>query len=83
MEMILIYGVMFGLLYFILIRPQKKKQKQLADMREAAKVGDKVVTIGGVVGVVKTVKEDDIHVEVGNDKIILKLKKWAIGSIEE
>lgn len=64
--------------YFFLIRPQKKKDKQDADMRKNLQVGDEVVTVGGVVGIVFQVKEDTVVVETGGDRSKIRVKKWAI-----
>ena len=64
--------------YFFLIRPQKKKEKKDADMRKNLQVGDEVVTVGGVVGIVFSVKEDTVVVETGGDRSKIRVKKWAI-----
>lgn len=64
--------------YFFLIRPQKKKDKQDANMRKNLQVGDEVVTVGGVVGIVFQVKEDTVVVETGGDRSKIRVKKWAI-----
>lgn len=73
----------FALMYFLIIRPQKKKNQQLTDMRSSIKKGDEVVTIGGIVGTVLSLKEDDVVLEVGSARVKLKFKKWAISSIEK
>lgn len=64
--------------YFFLIRPQKKKEKSDAEMRKNLQVGDEVVTVGGVVGIVFSVKEDTVVVETGGDRSKIRVKKWAI-----
>lgn len=64
--------------YFLLIRPQKKKDKQDAQMRKNLQVGDEVVTAGGVVGIVFSIKEDTVVVETGGDRSKIRVKKWAI-----
>lgn len=64
--------------YFILIRPQKKKDKQDAQMRKNLQVGDEVVTAGGVVGIVFSIKEDTVVIETGGDRSKIRIKKWAI-----
>ena len=64
--------------YFLLIRPQKKKDKKDAEMRKNLQVGDEVVTVGGVVGIVFQVKEDTVVVETGGDRSKIRVKKWAI-----
>ncbi len=64
--------------YFFLLRPQKKKDKKDAEMRNNLQVGDEVVTVGGVVGIVFQVKEDTVVVETGGDRSKIRVKKWAI-----
>ncbi|MCT4632643.1 MAG: preprotein translocase subunit YajC [Firmicutes bacterium] len=73
--------VIFVAFYFLLIRPQKKKNQKMQDMRSNLNVGDQIVTIGGMVGKITSVKEDNIVVEIGADKTRLEFKKWAVGSI--
>ena len=74
-------AALFGLMYFLLIRPQRKKNKELAQMRDALKAGDRVITIGGIKGEVKRISEDDVLLKVGETQI--EFKKWAIGSVEK
>ena len=64
--------------YFLLIRPQRKKDKQDAIMRKNLQVGDEVVTAGGVVGIVFSIKDDTVVVETGGDRSKIRVKKWAI-----
>jgi preprotein translocase subunit YajC len=79
----LIYLVgLFAIFYFLLLRPQQKKNKQLKAMRANIKAGDSITTIGGLVGKVLKVGEDDITVEIGADKLKMKFKKWAVGTVE-
>ncbi|NBI06938.1 preprotein translocase subunit YajC [Senegalia massiliensis] len=66
--------------YFLLIRPQQKKDKKIREMRSNLSVGDQIITIGGIVGKVTKIKEDDITIEVGADKTKFDVKKWAIGN---
>ncbi len=82
-SIILMYVVLFGALWFFMIRPQKKKQQELSKMRNELVVGDTIVTIGGVVGRVAVVKDDEIHMQVGHNQEVLVIKKWAIGSIQK
>ncbi len=79
MTMIIMLVVMFGAMYFLMLRPQKKRQKEEQEMRDNVQIGDEVVTIGGICGRVITVKDDDtIVVETGADRAKVKFKKWAI-----
>lgn len=80
--MILLYGVIIAVFYFILIRPQSKQKKKEEEMRNSLEVGDSIVTIGGIVGRVVSIKDEDIVIETGADRNKMKIKKWAIGSNE-
>lgn len=67
--------------YLFAIRPQKKKEKQVHEMRGSLKVGDDIVTIGGIYGKIIIVKEDIITLEVGTTKTRLDVTRWAVGTI--
>jgi len=76
---VLLYVVILGVFYLLLIRPQKKKEKQIEEMRNSIKEGDEILTIGGIYGKVLNVKDETLTIEVGADKTRLKIAKWAIG----
>ena len=76
-------GLLLVLMYFLMIRPQRKKDKENTAMRNSLKPGDKVVTIGGVVGKVCSVKDDVVTIETGADKVRIKFVKNAIASVEK
>jgi preprotein translocase subunit YajC len=67
--------------YIFAIRPQKKKETQVKEMRNSLRVGDEVITIGGINGKIIKVKEDIVTIEVGTAKTKLDMTKWAIGSV--
>ncbi|NLZ92166.1 MAG: preprotein translocase subunit YajC [Clostridiales bacterium] len=73
--------ILLVVFYFLIIAPQKKKEKKIREMRAALKEGDQIVTIGGIMGKIVSVKEDVVTVEVGSDKVKLKFAKWAVGSV--
>ena len=79
-SMIIIMILMFVVMYFFSIRPQKKREKEEAAMRNSVDIGDKIITIGGISGVVITAKDGDeeIVIETGGDKTRLRVKRWAI-----
>ena len=81
--MILLYGVMFGALYFILFRPQSKKRKKEEKMRQNLQIGDDVTTIGGIMGKIISIKEetDSFVIETGIGSKI-RVKRWAIASCD-
>lgn len=64
--------------YFLLIRPQKKKDKEAKAMRENIQIGDEIMTIGGIVGLVVRKSEDTVVIETGGDKSKLRIKSWAV-----
>ena len=74
--------VVFGVFYFLLIKPQKKKDKQLKEMRENLKVGDKVTTIGGIIAHVAKVEENAVILEIGPNRTKVPFEKWAIGTVQ-
>ena len=75
--------LIIAVFYFILIRPQNKKNKQVQQMRDAIKRGDWVTTIGGFRGRVLRVKDDAVTIEVGSDKVKLEIMRWGISKIED
>ncbi len=68
----------FVIFYFLLIRPQKKKDNEAKAMRENIQIGDEIMTIGGIVGIVVRKSEDTVVIETGGDKSKLRIKMWAI-----
>ncbi len=64
--------------YFILIRPQRKKDKQDAEMRKNLQLGDEVVTAGGIVGIICKIEEETVVIETGGDRSRLRVRRWAI-----
>lgn len=79
---LLIIALPLLVLYLFMIRPQKKKDKQIAKMRNSLIVGDEVTTIGGIVGRVVQIKDDVITIETGSDKSKIRMQRWAINSKE-
>lgn len=79
---LLMWVVVFGVFYFLLIRPQKKKDKELKEMRENLNVGDKVTTIGGIIAHVAKVEENALILEIGPNRTKVPFEKWAIGKVE-
>ena len=78
--------IMFAVMYFLIIRPQKKKEKQTKEMIAAIVVGDVITTIGGIIGKVTKVKDDEILIETGmvgnpNERSTMRFAKWAIRDV--
>ena len=82
-SMLLPMVLIFGVLYFMMIRPQRKKDKAAKEMLRQLKVGDRVCTIGGVYGTIDSIKDDVLTLAVGNDKVKLVFARWAIRNVEE
>lgn len=68
--------------YFILIRPQKKKEKETEEMRKAVQIGDEITTIGGIIGIIVSVKEDNVVIETAGERNKIRIKRLAIQSNE-
>ena len=77
-SMIFMLVGMFAIMYFLMIRPQKKRQKEEQNMRDSVQIGDKITTTGGIMGRIVTVKDDSIVVETGADRTKIKFHKSAI-----
>ncbi len=75
--------IIFVVFYFFLIRPQKKKDKQVKDMLANLKHGDRVCTIGGIYGTIVNIKDDTVTLSVGTDNVKLVFARWGIRSVEE
>ena len=82
MSTIVMLVAMLGIFYFMLIRPENKRKKEAEQMRSSVKTGDKITTIGGIIGTVVHVKDDKILVETGADQVRIEFAKWAISTNE-
>jgi preprotein translocase subunit YajC len=80
---IIMLVLIFAVMYFVMIRPQRKKQKQVEEMRAGVKTGDRITTIGGMKGRVVRVTDDAIMIEAGPDKMRVEFMKWAVSKVEE
>ena len=70
-------ALIFVVMWFFMIRPQKKQQKELQNFRDSLKKGDKVVTIGGIYGTVSEIKEDSVLIEVDHN-VKIRVSKQAL-----
>ena len=75
--------LIFVVFYFVLIRPQRKKDKEAKAMLDNLKVGDRICTIGGIYGTIVKIKDDVLTVEVGEQKTQLIFARWAIRNVEQ
>ncbi len=69
------------IMYFLLIRPQKKREKQINAMRSSIQVGDEIITIGGICGKVVKTKEETLVIQVGADKTKFEVMRWSISKV--
>ncbi|MFI3141085.1 MAG: preprotein translocase subunit YajC [Clostridia bacterium] len=81
-SMIIMMAGMFAIMYFMMIRPQKKRQAQEQEMRNAIDVGDEITTIGGICGRVVTIKEAHLIIETGADRNRMQITRWAVQANE-
>ena len=81
LTLILYMGVFFAIMYFFMIRPQQKQNKQRKAMLESLRVGDKIISIGGIYGKIGKVKEDSVIIQIA-DKVEIELTKNGIASVE-
>ena len=74
--------LLIAVFYFLLIRPEKKRKKEVDAMRSGLKRGDVITTIGGIVGKITNVndEEDLITIETGSDKVKIRIARWAVGT---
>ena len=75
---IIMMALIIVVVWFFIIRPQRKKDKETAKMRSELQVGDEIVTIGGIIGIIVSMKEDSLVIETGSDRSKVRLARWAI-----
>ena len=82
-ETLLFPVLMLAVLYFLMIRPQRKKDKLVKEMLAALVVGDKIITIGGIHGKIVSLKDDTLVIETGSgsEKSNIKISRWAIREV--
>lgn len=78
---ILILILLFVVMYFLMIRPQKKREKETNAMRAGVQVGDEIVTIGGICAKVVKTKEESIVIQVGADKVKMEVMRWSVSKV--
>ena len=72
--------LIFVVFYFLLIRPQRKRDKEIQKMRSSLEVGDEVITSGGIIGRVVSLREDTLVIETGSDRSKIRIQRWAVQS---
>ena len=80
-SMLIYFAVIIFVFYFFLIRPENKKKKQMAEMRDSLSVGDNITTIGGIVGKIVHIEDEYLTLETGEDRVRLQVTKWAVSTV--
>jgi len=82
-QSLLPFVLLIAVFYFMIIRPQRKREKETREMLASLKVGDNVTTIGGICGKIVRIRDDIITIEVGPDKVKLVFERWAIRNVDK
>lgn len=86
MDQLMTFGpllLLIVIMYFLLIRPQRKREKSVNEMRRSLQVGDEIITIGGICGKIVKTKDETIIVQVGADKVKFEMMRWAVSKVVE
>ena len=78
----ILIAVMFVAMYFFMIRPQKKQERETNEMRNNLKVGDEITTIGGIIGRIVSIKEETVMIETGHDRMKIRILKTAVRNVD-
>lgn len=82
MDSMILLLVMIAVFYFLIIRPENKRKKQAEEMRNSIKKGERITTIGGMVGKVVQVNDNTLVFETSEDRVRIEIAKWGIQSTE-
>lgn len=82
MESILMIVMMLAVFYFLIIRPENKRKKTAEEMRNSLRKGDRITTIGGMVGKIVQVNTNTVVFETSDDRVRIEIAKWGIQSTE-
>ena len=74
--------VMFVAMYFFMIRPQKKQEREINNMRDNLQVGDEITTIRGIIGKIVSIKEETLMIETGHDRTKIRILKSAVRNVD-
>jgi len=79
---LIMIGVLLIVMYFFMIRPQKKQEKEIQSMRNNLQVGDEITTIGGIIGKIISIKEETVLLESSGDKTKIRILKSAVKCVD-
>ena len=82
LTMILMFGGLLLVMYFVMIRPQKKQEKEQNDMRNNLAVGDEITTIGGIIGKIVSIKEETCVIETSHERTKIRILKTAVSRVD-
>ena len=74
--------LLFVFLYFFMIRPQKKQEREINNMRNNLQVGDEITTIGGIIGKIISIKEETVMIETGHDRTKIRILRSAVRNVD-
>ncbi len=77
---IIMMFVLLAILYFFMIRPENKRRKKAEELQNSLKKGDKITTIGGIVGTIVQVNEGTVVIETSDDRVRMEITKWGVSS---
>ncbi|MGP1569328.1 MAG: preprotein translocase subunit YajC [Eubacteriales bacterium] len=80
-QQLIIFALLLFAMWFLIMRPQKKKEKEINSMRNSLKQGDEIITIGGIYGKIMKVKDESVIIQVGVDKVKFEITKWAVSKV--
>ncbi len=75
-------AILIGAMYFFMIRPQKKQEKETAKMRDSLVVGDEITTIGGIIGKIVSIKEETCIIETGRERTTMRILKSSVARVD-
>lgn len=80
MQPLILTFAFMGMFYFMAIRPETKRKKELDNLRNSLKEGDEITTIGGISGKICAIKDATIVLETGADRVRIELARWAVAN---
>lgn len=80
MSTLIMIVVLFAIMYFMMIRPENKRKKEAQQMRDSLKKGDKITTIGGIIGTIVNVGPETLVIETSEDRVRMEITKWAVST---
>ena len=79
---LLMFAGVIAAMYFFIMRPQKKQEKETQNMRDSLQVGDEITTIGGIIGKIISIKDETVMIESGHDRTKIRILKSAISRVD-